>query len=144
MTAIPPGIWEGDTLVLESAGFNDKTFLNATGAPHSDTVKTVERFAQSVGQPTRRCGHGPRSGHVHAGLEATVEGGRRPKGERESSAKKHADLVHPHRRRNWPPPGAPLPTSPNRPLPRLLTRDGNLWPLNTDFVASLRSGKQIK
>jgi hypothetical protein len=36
--------WEGDTLVVESAGFNDKTFLDATGAPHSDAMTTVERL----------------------------------------------------------------------------------------------------
>jgi len=35
--------WEGDTLVIQSAGFNDKTFLDATGAPHSDALTTVER-----------------------------------------------------------------------------------------------------
>lgn len=35
--------WDGDTLVIESAGFNDKTFLDATGAPHSDFMTTVER-----------------------------------------------------------------------------------------------------
>lgn len=38
------GHWQGDTLVIESAGFNDKTFLDATGAPHSDRMKTVERI----------------------------------------------------------------------------------------------------
>jgi hypothetical protein len=37
------GHWEGDTLVIETAGFNEKTFLDATGAPHSDQLKTVER-----------------------------------------------------------------------------------------------------
>ena len=37
------GHWEGDTLVIESAGFNDKTFIDATGAPHSDAMTTVER-----------------------------------------------------------------------------------------------------
>ena len=36
--------WDGDTLVIESAGFNDKTFLDATGAPHSDAMTTVERL----------------------------------------------------------------------------------------------------
>ncbi len=35
--------WDGDTLVIESAGFNEKTFLDATGAPHSDALTTVER-----------------------------------------------------------------------------------------------------
>lgn len=37
------GHWEGDTLVIETAGFNEKTFLDATGAPHSDQMTTVER-----------------------------------------------------------------------------------------------------
>jgi hypothetical protein len=37
------GHWEGDTLVIETAGFNEKTFLDATGAPHSDQLTTVER-----------------------------------------------------------------------------------------------------
>jgi hypothetical protein len=35
--------WDGDTLVIETAGFNNKTFLDATGAPHSDSMTTVER-----------------------------------------------------------------------------------------------------
>ncbi len=35
--------WDGDTLVIETAGFNEKTFLDATGAPHSDEMTTVER-----------------------------------------------------------------------------------------------------
>ena len=41
------GHWEGDTLVLETAGFNDKTFLDATAAPHSDAMKTVERIRKT-------------------------------------------------------------------------------------------------
>jgi hypothetical protein len=36
--------WEGDTLVIDSAGFNEKTFLDATGAPHSDQMGTQERI----------------------------------------------------------------------------------------------------
>src|SRR5437870_4716475 len=38
------GHFEGDTLVVESAGFNDKTFADATGAPHTDQMRTVERI----------------------------------------------------------------------------------------------------
>jgi hypothetical protein len=38
------GHWEGDTLVVESAGFNDVTFLDASGLPHSDEMTTVERI----------------------------------------------------------------------------------------------------
>jgi hypothetical protein len=38
------GHFEGDTLVVESAGFNEKTFIDATGAPHTDELRTVERI----------------------------------------------------------------------------------------------------
>jgi hypothetical protein len=38
------GRWEGDTLVVETAGFNEKTFLDAAGAPHSDMLKVTERW----------------------------------------------------------------------------------------------------
>ncbi len=38
------GHWEGDTLVIESAGFNDMTFLDNSGAPHSDQLRTSERI----------------------------------------------------------------------------------------------------
>jgi hypothetical protein len=43
------GHWEGDTLVIETAGYNDKTFLDATGAPHSDQMTTVERIRRLSG-----------------------------------------------------------------------------------------------
>jgi hypothetical protein len=43
------GHFEGDTLVIESAGFNEKTFLDATGLPHSDQLKTVERVRKIAG-----------------------------------------------------------------------------------------------
>ena len=36
--------WEGETLIVESAGFNDKTPLDAMGHPHSDALHTIERF----------------------------------------------------------------------------------------------------
>jgi hypothetical protein len=39
------GHWEGDdTLVVESAGFNDKTWLGATGYPHSEAMRVSERY----------------------------------------------------------------------------------------------------
>jgi hypothetical protein len=37
------GHFEGDTLVIETAGFNEKTFIDATGAPHTDEMRTTER-----------------------------------------------------------------------------------------------------
>jgi hypothetical protein len=38
------GHWDGDTLVVETIGFFEKTFLDATGLPHSDEMTTVERI----------------------------------------------------------------------------------------------------
>jgi len=38
------GRWEGDTFVVDTAGFNDLTWLNDAGAPHSDALTLVERF----------------------------------------------------------------------------------------------------
>jgi hypothetical protein len=38
------GHWEGDTLVVESTGFYENTFLDASGLPHSDEMSTVERI----------------------------------------------------------------------------------------------------
>jgi hypothetical protein len=38
------GRWEGDTLVVDTAGFNDKTWLNDEGAQHSDALHLVERI----------------------------------------------------------------------------------------------------
>jgi hypothetical protein len=38
------GRYEGDTLVIEAAGFKDTTFLDATGAPHTDELVTTERI----------------------------------------------------------------------------------------------------
>jgi len=38
------GRWEGDTLVIQTNGFNEKTFLDATGAPHTDMLVVTERI----------------------------------------------------------------------------------------------------
>jgi hypothetical protein len=38
------GRWDGDTLVIQTAGFNAKTFIDATGAPHSEDMQVTERL----------------------------------------------------------------------------------------------------
>jgi hypothetical protein len=38
------GRWEGDTLVVDTTGFSDQTWLNAEGAQHSDALHLVERI----------------------------------------------------------------------------------------------------
>ena len=38
------GKWEGDTLVVDTTGFNDKTWLDNDGHPHSEALHVVERI----------------------------------------------------------------------------------------------------
>ena len=53
------GRWEGDTLVVDAAGFNDKSWLDVAGHPHSEALRVTERF------------HRRDFGHMD--LEATVD-----------------------------------------------------------------------
>jgi hypothetical protein len=38
------GRWEGDTFVVESAGFNDQSWFDRAGNHHSDQLKVTERY----------------------------------------------------------------------------------------------------
>jgi hypothetical protein len=38
------GHWEGDTLVVESNGFNERTWIDHGGHSHSEALRTTERF----------------------------------------------------------------------------------------------------
>jgi hypothetical protein len=54
------GTWEGnDTLVVDSVGFNDKTWLNGQGLPHTDQLHVIERYTR------------PDLGHVE--VDITIE-----------------------------------------------------------------------
>jgi len=41
------GRWEGDTLVVESNGFNDKTWTSRYGVAHTDKLRVTERWRRS-------------------------------------------------------------------------------------------------
>ncbi len=41
------GRWEGDALVVESSGFNDKSWVDDDGHPHTEALHTTERFRRS-------------------------------------------------------------------------------------------------
>jgi hypothetical protein len=43
------GRWESDTLVVDTTGFNDKTWLNEEGAQHSDALHLMERIRPVLG-----------------------------------------------------------------------------------------------
>src|SRR5262245_26379902 len=38
------GRWDGDVLVVDSVGFNDKTWLSASGLPHTEALRVAERY----------------------------------------------------------------------------------------------------
>ena len=38
------GQWDGDTLVVDTVGFNDLTWLDTNGRPHSESLHMVERY----------------------------------------------------------------------------------------------------
>lgn len=55
------GRWIGDDFVVESAGFNDKTWLDAIGYPHGERLRLTERFRR------------PDFGHLD--LQVTIDDG---------------------------------------------------------------------
>jgi len=53
------GKWDGDTLVIDTTGFNDKAWLSLSGIPHTEKLHTVERIRR------------PDYGHIE--VEITME-----------------------------------------------------------------------
>ena len=41
------GSWDGDALVVESANFNDKTWIDRRGVPHSNQLRVTEQFSRN-------------------------------------------------------------------------------------------------
>jgi hypothetical protein len=41
------GHWDGDTLVVESSGFNDRTWLDRVGHPHSEELRVTETYRRA-------------------------------------------------------------------------------------------------
>jgi hypothetical protein len=41
------GHWDGDTLVVESNGYNDKTWLDNTGHPHTESLRVTEKYRRT-------------------------------------------------------------------------------------------------
>jgi hypothetical protein len=41
------GHWEGDTLVVDAVGFNEKFWMNRDGLPHTDRLHLTERFTRT-------------------------------------------------------------------------------------------------
>lgn len=41
------GHWESDTLVVDTIGFNDRTWLDDAGHPHTERLHVIERFTRT-------------------------------------------------------------------------------------------------
>lgn len=41
------GHWDGDALVVDSVGFNDKTWLDDAGHPHTERLHVIERYTRT-------------------------------------------------------------------------------------------------
>jgi hypothetical protein len=41
------GRWDGDTLVIDTIGFNDKFWFDSRGTPHTERLHTVERWTRT-------------------------------------------------------------------------------------------------
>ena len=41
------GSWDGETFVVKSEGFNDKSWLDAGGSPHTEALRTTERLRRT-------------------------------------------------------------------------------------------------
>jgi hypothetical protein len=42
------GHWDGSTLVVDTVGFNDKTWLDDAGHPHTEQLHVIERFTRTA------------------------------------------------------------------------------------------------
>jgi hypothetical protein len=40
------GRWEGDTLVVDTVGYNEKFWVDSRGTPHTEKMHTIERFSR--------------------------------------------------------------------------------------------------
>jgi hypothetical protein len=72
------GKWEGRTLVVNTDGFNDKSWLDAFGHPHSEALRVVQRFQ--------------RRDFGHMDVEVTIDD---PKVYTQSFAVKFTELLQP-------------------------------------------------
>ena len=41
------GRWEGDTLIVDTIGFNEESWLDQDGHPHTEALHTIERFTRT-------------------------------------------------------------------------------------------------
>ena len=67
------GKWEGDTLVVDSTGFNDKTWLDVAGHPHSEAMHIVERMRRVDHDTLTDRHHHRRPASLHGAAENAAQ-----------------------------------------------------------------------
>ena len=63
------GRWEGETLVVDTKGFNDLSWFDRAGNFHSDALHVVERFTPAQRRDAQLRGHDRGSQGLYAALE---------------------------------------------------------------------------
>ena len=63
------GWWEGDTLVVDTIGFNEGFWLDRRGSPHTEQLHTVERFTRKDEANMQYEVTDRRSGRLHEAVE---------------------------------------------------------------------------
>ena len=64
------GRFEGDTLVIDTVGFNDKFWFDFAGHPHTEKLHTIERYRRPRFWQAGIRGHHRRPGRVHQAIHA--------------------------------------------------------------------------
>ena len=68
------GWWEGDTLVIDTVGFNDKFWFDRQGTPHTEQLHTIERWTRSNLGTLVNDSHHRRPGRVLQAVYGDVQG----------------------------------------------------------------------
>jgi hypothetical protein len=75
------GYWDGDSLVIESNGYNDRTWLTREGLPHTDQLRITERYTRlDYGRMTLEITYDDPGVFIAGPVQATVDLALRPDG----------------------------------------------------------------
>ena len=69
------GRWDGDTLIVDTVGFNEGFWMDRRGTPHTDTLHTVERFTRTDSRTIKYELTIDDPGRLHAALDERVQPG---------------------------------------------------------------------
>ena len=63
------GWWEGDTLVVDTVGFNEGFWMDRGGLPHTDQLHTIEKFTRTDVRRHALRADGGRSRRLHGAVD---------------------------------------------------------------------------